>query len=489
MRKLTLYNTLNRRKEIFEPLNPGFVGIYVCGPTVYGDAHLGHAKSYVAFDVIIRYMRYIGYKVRYVQNITDVGHLTGDADSGEDKLAKQARLEKIEPMEVAEKYTNSYFRDMDKLNVLRPNITPRASGHIPEQIAMIEALIKKDNAYIVDGNVYFDVKSHPEYGKLSGRKIDDQKSGIRIETASDKKNPEDFALWKKADENHLMQWNSPWGKGYPGWHVECSAMSSKYLGDTFDIHGGGLENQFPHHECEIAQSESAHDKPFARYWLHNNMVTLDGQKMGKSLGNAISLDQFFTGEHKLLSRRWKPEVIRFFLLQSHYRSTTDFSESALEAAESGLDNLYSITREIIKSDIGKGKAIDTTALKEHFCSEMDDDFNTAKAIAVLFDFGKEIRKQIRESGSFSNAVEVKMIWKELLNDVFGLWPDSSSDDDNRTKEALDKVMGLIIELRAQVRIEKNWAAADKIRDQLQSAGIVLEDGANGTSYKLTSKDN
>ena len=284
MDKLHVYNTLSRKKELFESLNPGFVGMYVCGPTVYGDAHLGHAKSYVSFDIIFRYLKYAGYQVRYIQNITDVGHLTDDGDAGEDKLLKQSLLERKDPMEIAEHYTYTYFRDMDALGVQRPDISPRATGHIPEQIQMIEILIQKGHAYESNGNVYFDVTSDKDYGKLSGRNIEEAESGTRVEAASDKKNPADFALWKKADDTHIMKWSSPWGIGYPGWHIECSAMSNKYLGESFDIHGGGLENQFPHHECEIAQSECAHDKPFVKYWLHNNMVTLNGQKMGKSLG-------------------------------------------------------------------------------------------------------------------------------------------------------------------------------------------------------------
>ncbi|HET6528049.1 MAG TPA: cysteine--tRNA ligase, partial [Balneolaceae bacterium] len=313
MNHLHIYNTLSREKEKFEPIEENFVGIYVCGPTVYGDPHLGHAKSYVSFDVVVRYLEYLGYNVRYVQNITDVGHLTDDADQGEDKLEKQAAKEKLEPMEIAEKYTYNYFRDMDKLGVERPDISPRATGHIIEQIEMVKKLIENGHAYETNGNVYFDVSSDKDYGKLSGRSVEEQESGTRINTASDKKAPEDFALWKKAGDRHIMKWPSPWGMGYPGWHVECSAMSTKYLGEHFDIHGGGLDNQFPHHECEIAQSEGAFNKPFANYWMHNNMVTLNGQKMGKSLGNAISLDQFFTGDHELLSQAWDPQVIRFFL--------------------------------------------------------------------------------------------------------------------------------------------------------------------------------
>ncbi|MDZ7681856.1 MAG: cysteine--tRNA ligase [Fodinibius sp.] len=352
MDNLHIYNTLSREKEKFEPIKEGFVGIYVCGPTVYGNSHLGHAKSYVSFDVIIRYLRYLGYKVRYVQNITDVGHLTDDADQGEDKLEKQAAIEKLEPMEIAEKYTYNYFRDMDKLGVQRPDISPRATGHIIEQIQMVEKLLENGHAYETDGNVYFDVSSDEDYGKLSGRDIEEQESGTRIDTASDKHDPKDFALWKKADDGHIMKWPSPWGQGYPGWHVECSAMSTKYLGEHFDIHGGGMDNQFPHHECEIAQSEGAFNKPFANYWMHNNMVTLEGQKMGKSLGNAISLHQFFSGNHDLLTRAWDPQIIRFFLLQSHYRSTTDFSEEALAGAENGLQSLQDMVRLIDRQDKG-----------------------------------------------------------------------------------------------------------------------------------------
>jgi len=485
MNKIHIYNTLTRQKELFKPVKEGFAGVYVCGPTVYGDAHLGHAKSYVSFDVVIRYLRYTGLRVRYVQNITDVGHLTDDADQGEDKLAKQARIEQLEPMEIAEKYTNSYFRDMDALNVERPDITPRASGHIPEQIALVEQLIKEGNAYEVNGNVYFDVSSDPEYGKLSGRTIDESISGTRVDTASDKKNPEDFALWKKAGEEHLMKWASPWGEGYPGWHVECSAMSTKYLGKTFDIHGGGLENQFPHHECEIAQSECANHEPFARYWMHNNMVTLEGQKMGKSLGNAISLYQFFDGSHRLLSRAWKPEIIRFFLLQSHYRSTTDFSESALEAAESGLKNLFTITREIMNAEPNDSAApYNVDSLKDDFEQQMNDDFNSAKAIAVLFDHGKGLRKLIRNNEIPSNIDAVQELWKSLMHNVIGLWPDAGQDQGSEKAEALDGAMELLIELRADARKNKNFDQADQIRDRLKEVGITLEDGADGTTYSL-----
>lgn len=480
--KLHVYNTLSRKKELFEPLNPPFVGMYVCGPTVYGDAHLGHAKSYVSFDLVLRYLRYAGYKVRYVQNITDVGHLVGDGEEGEDKLGKQARLEQVDPMEIAEKYTYSYFRDMDALNVLRPDIAPRATGHIPEQIAMIEKLIENGNAYNVDGNVYFDVLSDEDYGKLSGRNVEEAESGTRVEAASDKKNPADFALWKKAEDEHLMKWNSPWGIGYPGWHIECSAMSTKYLGDSFDIHGGGLENQFPHHECEIAQAESANHTEFVKYWMHNNMVTLEGQKMGKSLGNAINLSQFFTGDHKLLTRAWNPQVIRFFLLQSHYRSTTDFSESALEAAETGLKNLHSMIQTIMKTENGKAEAYNINELTTSFEEVMNDDFNSAQAIAVLFDHLKKIRKSITEKNILSNISEIQETIKILIDDVLGIWPDGN---DGGNEELTSGLVELLIDIRKEARTNKDFALSDKIRDDLNELGVQLKDGKDGTEFEIS----
>ena len=482
MEKLHVYNTLSRTKEEFKPIHEGFVGVYVCGPTVYGDAHLGHAKSYVAFDVIVKYLRFLGFKVRHVMNITDVGHLTDDADEGEDKLAKQALLERLEPMEIAEKYTNSFFMDMDKLGVQRADITPRASGHIPEQIAMIETLIQKGHAYEVNGNVYFNVSSDEDYGKLSGRRFEEAIAGTRVDVVSDKKNQTDFALWKKADETHIMKWNSPWGVGYPGWHVECSAMSNKYLGQTFDIHGGGLENQFPHHECEIAQSECTHDKQFVNYWLHNNMVTLNGQKMGKSLGNAISLGRFYTGDHHLLTRSWSPETIRFFLLQSHYRSTTDFSEGALEAAESGLKSLQDMIKGITSAKNGKSIEVDIEAFKTAFVTEMNDDFNTAKAIAVLYEYLRPLRLKITNGEIPSNIELFAELLQQVCEGVLGIWmPKSQSDS---TQIALDSVMELIIKLRAEARQKKDWSTADAIRDQIKAAGIVIEDGPHGSTYKL-----
>ncbi|PAU93652.1 cysteine--tRNA ligase [Aliifodinibius salipaludis] len=482
MDKLHIYNTLSREKEEFKPIKEGFVGIYVCGPTVYGDPHLGHAKSYVSFDVVIRYLRYLGYNVRYVQNITDVGHLTDDADQGEDKLEKQAAIEKLEPMEIAEKYTYNYFRDMDALGVQRPDISPRATGHIIEQIEMVKKLLENGHAYETDGNVYFDVSSDEDYGKLSGRDVEDQESGARIETASDKRSPEDFALWKKADDGHIMKWPSPWGKGYPGWHVECSAMSTKYLGEHFDIHGGGMDNQFPHHECEIAQSEGAFNKPFSNYWMHNNMVTLEGQKMGKSLGNAISLHEFFSGDHDLLTRSWDPQIIRFFLLQSHYRSTTDFSEDALSGAENGLRSLQEMVKTIDNTEGGSTEAYDLESLKTSLETKLNDDFNTAQAIAVLFEELKIIRKQINSGDTPENISDIKEFLRDFVEGVLGLWPqeDDSLADNDKTEQLIE----LLIDIRKNARHEKNFELSDTIRDRLEELDIKLMDSPEGTDYKI-----
>ena len=475
MNELHIYNTLSREKEKFEPIQEGFVGIYVCGPTVYGDPHLGHAKSYVSFDVVIRYLRYLGYKVRYVQNITDVGHLTDDADQGEDKLEKQAEIEKLQPMEIAEKYTYNYFRDMDKLGVQRPDISPRATGHIIEQIEMVKKLLENGHAYATDGNVYFDVSSDKNYGKLSGRDIEEQESGNRIETASDKRDPKDFALWKKADDGHIMKWPSPWGMGYPGWHVECSAMSTKYLGENFD-------NQFPHHECEIAQSEGAFNKPFANYWMHNNMVTLEGQKMGKSLGNAISLDEFFRGDHELLSRAWDPQIIRFFLLQSHYRSTTDFSEDALSGAENGLQSLQEMLQLIGKQQQGTGPAYDLDDLRQTLESKLNDDFNTAQAIAVLFEELKTIRQQINSGKTPENIGDIKQFLNDFVDGVLGLWPHEQNT--TTTSDKTEDLVKLLIDIRNKARHNKNFELSDAIRDRLEELDIKLMDSPEGTEFRI-----
>nr|AOE07825.1 cysteinyl-tRNA synthetase [uncultured bacterium] len=489
---LHVYNTLSRKKELFEPLHAPHVGMYVCGPTVYGNAHLGHAKSYISFDIVRRYLRYLGYKVRYVQNITDVGHLVGDGDEGEDKISKIARIEQLDPMEIAETYTYTYFRDMDALSVQRPDISPRATGHIPEQIAMIQNLIDKGHAYACNGNVYFDVLSAPKYGQLSGRNIEDATSGTRVETASDKRNPADFALWKKADDQHLMKWLSPWGVGYPGWHIECSAMSIKYLGAHFDIHGGGLENQFPHHECEIAQSECSTGESFAKYWLHNNMVTLDGQKMGKSLGNAISLEEFFKGSHPLLKRSWNPQVIRFFLLQSHYRSTTDFSEKALEAAETGFQSLRTTLQSILAytqqqhNDQTEGETNEALpALQAAFESAMNDDFNTAQAIAALFDHTKKIKRNIADGLPPSDLHTLQNWLNIALTEILGLEYSEPNETDSSFNDNISEyLLHLLIDLRTKARMERNFELSDIIRNRLKELDIELEDSKEGTRYTL-----
>ncbi len=417
---LQLYNSLTRRKEEFKPLNEGRVGIYVCGPTVYGHAHLGHAKSYVSFDILVRYLRYLGYSVTYVQNITDVGHLTDDADQGEDKIAKAARKEKKHPMALAEYYTRSYFEDMDKLNCVRPDISPRASGHIVEQIELVKILLEKGYAYEANGSVYFDVSKFNGYGKLSGRSVDEMLAGARVEVSPDKKNPVDFALWKKAEPNHIMQWPSPWGMGFPGWHLECSVMSTKYLGQPFDIHGGGLENQFPHHECEIAQAEAAKGVQFVRYWLHNNMVTVDGQKMGKSLNNFITLKQAFSGAHQRLSRAYDPLAIRQLILTSHYRSPLDFSDAALSAAQSGYEKITEVVK-AVRRRVPKVSVVvvdprvkqKLNGFKAKFENGMNDDLNTSIALSVIFEmvhFANELLEDEKQHGLHSNRL-TKCSWR------------------------------------------------------------------------------
>ncbi len=422
LRKNNLHvtNTLTRKREPFEPLRSPHVGMYVCGPTVYGDAHIGHAKSYVAFDVILRYLRYLGYQVTYVQNITDVGHLTDDADEGEDKVEKAAKAKKIHPMAVAETFARRYFEDMDALNVVRPDISPRASGHIVEQIEHVKRLLETGHAYEVGGNVYFDVSSFSNYGRLSGRNVEDMQAGARVEAKSEKRSPADFALWKRAEPGHIMQWPSPWGMGYPGWHLECTVMSTKYLGETLDIHGGGIENQFPHHENEIAQAEAASGVPFVKYWLHNNMVTVGGQKMGKSLGNFITLRDAF--------EKWDPMVLRLFLLQSHYRSQTDISDEALDGAKEGYEKLRkalsSIERGMVLPVAGQADLPLRYAAREarqRFAEAMDDDFNTPAAIGVLFDLARETNRLIAEGQA--SHIGLGMVWStvmDLAGSVLGL---------------------------------------------------------------------
>jgi cysteinyl-tRNA synthetase len=481
---LQVYNTLHRRKELFTPQHEGYVGIYVCGPTVYGHSHLGHAKSYVAFDVIVRYLRALGYRVLYVQNITDVGHLTDNADQGEDKLIRQARIDRIHPMQLAETYTRSYFEDMDALNVLRPDIVPRASGHITEQIAIVQSLVKKGMAYVANGSVYFDVGKFPAYGKLSGRTVEDLNAGARVEIKEEKKHPADFALWKKAEPDHIMRWQSPWGEGFPGWHIECSAMSMKYLGEGFDIHGGGLENQFPHHECEIAQSEGATGKLFVRYWLHNNMVTVDGKKMGKSLGNFITLKDAFA--------KWDPQVVRFFILQSHYRSTLDFSDEAVEGARAGYEKLANTLRNLREriasaSAAGEATAIDLDRRTAEFRGAMDDDFNTPQAIAVLFDVARELNQAFAGEKNYSrpSLEAIDRFYALHAGSVLGITTGDAGQAES-PGTLVSPLVELLIAIRSDIRTQKLWALSDRIRDGLARIGIGLEDKKTGTTWKRVS---
>jgi cysteinyl-tRNA synthetase len=474
---LNIYNTLTRQKEEFKPLHEGRVGMYVCGPTVYSHSHIGHGKSYVSFDIIVRYLRHLGYKVMYVQNITDVGHLL---DDGEDRMLKQSRIDKVHPMQIAETITRSYFEDMDALNIVRPDISPRATAHIIEQIEIVKRLLANGHAYEMNGSVYFDVRKFKAYGKLSGRSIDDMKEGTRIEVKSEKRNPEDFALWKKAEPEHIMRWQSPWGEGFPGWHVECSAMSMKYLGESFDIHGGGLDNQFPHHECEIAQSESATGKPFAKYWIHNNLVTVNGQKMSKSLGNFVTLKDAF--------RKFDPIVVRFFILQSHYRSPLDFSEQAIEAAAKGLEKLQNtierVRGEIKKRKAGGGSLPDLDEHRKRFFEAMDDDFNTPQAIAVLFDLSRSINELIASAdGASINALEkADKFFGGSIDTILGLT--LKTNVRSSSSGLLEpNLVEMLIDARKEARTNKLWALSDNIRDKLKALGIILEDTKDGTTWK------
>ena len=474
---LKIYNTFSKTKEDFIPLNPPYVGMYVCGPTVYGHSHLGHGRSYVIFDVMYRYLEYKGYKTRYVQNITDVGHLVGDRDAGEDKIQKQAKLEKLEPVEIAYKYEVSYFNDMDKLNILRPSISCRATGHIPEMLELIEGLIKKGNAYVTPaGNVYFDVRTFPDYGKLSGRSIEEAIDGERIENAKDKKNKEDFALWKKADSNHIMQWDSPWGRGYPGWHIECSVMSTKYLGETFDIHGGGLENSFPHHECEIAQSEAYTGKQFVKYFVHHNMLTVNGTKMGKSLGNFIILKDLFA--------KVEPMVLRFYILQGHYRSPLDFTDEALNAAKSGFErmknSIFSLKKAVnVKNIVISQNFSDVDKLKNDFIEAIDDDFNTPIAISIIYEILKLSNTEIlKQTPDYQKLTYINNIIEDFTEKILG-FTFESKDSESKID---DKLIELLIDLRNSYKQEKNYKMSDKIRDDLKNLGITLKDSPSGTGY-------
>ncbi|MDP4219518.1 MAG: cysteine--tRNA ligase [Bacteroidota bacterium] len=484
---LQIYNTLTRSKEEFVPLVPERVGMYVCGMTVYSDAHIGSGKSYVSFDIVRRYLQFLGYHVTFVQNVTDVGHMTdNDEDQGVDKLVKKGAEIKQHPMQIAETFTRRTSEDLARLNILPPDIMPRATGHIIEQIEIIKDLIAKGYAYEINGSVYFDVTKDKEYGKLSGRNTEDQETSGRVESRSEKRNPQDFALWKKAEKGHILRWPSPWGEGFPGWHIECSAMSMKYLGETFDIHGGGLENQFPHHECEIAQSECSTGKPFVRYWMHNNMVTVDGQKMGKSLGNSSYLRDIFM--------EFDPMTVRYYLLQSHYRSTTEYKKDAIAAAGVGYAKLLSTFRRLAES-LPNQEFVHLTQqelvhpLVRQFLQEMDDDFNTPKAIAVLYDLAKETNALLTgPSPESSKLAEFYHIWMALAGNILGILPQSGNQLDSADSKSMEDVvaslMTQIISWRKSARERKDFALSDAIRDDLTAAGIVLEDSKEGTKWSL-----
>ena len=480
---LQVYNYLTRQKEVFKPLERGRVHMYVCGPTVYDHAHLGHAKLYVAMDVVVRYLRFLGYKVRYVQNITDVGHLL---DTGEDRILKGARRERVEPMELVEMYTRSYFEDMDALGVVRPNISPRASAHIPEQIEWIKALIEKGYAYEVDGNVYFSVEKFPEYGKLSGRKVEELEPGARVEVREEKRHPADFALWKRAEPEHILRWPSPWGWGYPGWHIECSVMATKYLGETFDIHGGGLENIFPHNECEIAQAEAVTGKPFARYWILTGSLTVDGVKMSKSLGNFLTI--------KDALKLYRPEVIRAFILSAHYRGPLDYSREAMQAAEQGVRRLHNTVRAVRarmkETPMPEGTAdlsymADLDPYREAFLAAMDDDFNTPKAMATLHELARMVNRML-DSGQPINhgtLAAIDQMFSELGGQILGIIPDQLEPPEVRSG-LVDGLMDLILSIRQEYRAAKDWARADAIRQRLAELGIIVEDRPEGPTWRL-----
>ena len=492
-----LTNSYTRQKEKFEPLNAERIGIYLCGPTVYGDPHIGHARSALSFDVVVRYFRFLGFKVRYVRNITDVGHLEDEVqDSGEDKITKKARLEQLEPMEIVQYYTNRYHNAIDKLNALSPSIEPTASGHIPEQIKIIDKIMQNGYAYQVNGSVYFDLEKYATeqpYGRLSGKVLDELKSGSRgTEGLGEKKSPHDFALWKKASPEHIMRWDSPWSVGFPGWHLECTTMCTKYLGEEFDIHAGGLDLQFPHHEAEIAQSFGAFRKNPVRYWMHNNLITIDGQKMSKSLGNFITLEQLFAGDHPKLEQAYSPMTTRFFIMQAHYRSPLDFSNQALQAAEKGLSRLMNATQlleELVHQpgDTDQNLDDEVKALC-HACYEhMSDDFNTARLIAALFELGSKINAFYNKQLSLGALSEetfrmMKETFHGFIFEVLGIVPEKNDDQSER----IDGLVNLLIEMRKDARSNKDFAAADKIRDQLSALGIQLKDEKGGkTSYSLS----
>ena len=485
---LTLYNTLSRKKELFNPIKPPHVGLYVCGPTVYGDPHLGHARPAITFDILFRYLSHLGYKVRYVRNITDVGHLENDADEGEDKIAQKARLEEVEPMEVVQYYTDRYHKFMEALNVKPPSIEPRASGHIIEQLQIVKEILDKGYAYEKNGSVYFDVQKYDKdhkYGILSGRVLDDLLSTTReLEGQSEKRNSFDFALWKKATPTHIMRWPSPYSDGFPGWHLECSAMSARYLGKEFDIHGGGMDLLFPHHECEIAQSVAANGKTPARYWMHNNMITINGQKMGKSLGNFITLEEFFTGNHKLLDKAWSPMTIRFFILQAHYRSTVDFSNEALQAAEKGMERLMEALRQMDKIKAGDKTTFDLSRFSDKCYGALNDDLNSPILIAHLFEGVKAINSALAGKESFTedDLGKFRQLMHLFAEEIMGLSQETTVEAGD--SQVLNGVMELLLNVRQQAKKAKDFDTSDRIRDGLKNLGIEVRDGKDGADWEV-----
>ena len=488
---LVIYNSLSRLKERFVPVHPNAVGMYVCGPTVYGDGHLGHARPAITFDIVFRYLKHLGYKVRYVRNITDVGHLEHDADEGEDKIAKKARLEQLEPMEVVQYYLNRYHKAMERLNVLPPSIEPHASGHIIEQIDYIKKILDAGYAYVSEGSVYFDVPKYNadhHYGKLSGRNIDELLSETRtLDGQAEKHNPADFALWKKAAPEHIMHWPSPWSEGFPGWHLECSTMSEKYLGEHFDIHGGGMDLKFPHHECEIAQSVAHNGCDTVKYWMHNNMITINGQKMGKSLGNFITLDEFFTGNHKLLDQAYSPMTNRFFILQAQYRSTVDFSNDALKGAEKALSRMMDGWRRLqdLKASEKSTVSEEVNALEQRCYDALDDDFNTPIVIAHLFDACRIINlvNDGKETATAEDLEQLRKLFGTFLFEILGIRNEMDVAEGADTKPFEDAV-DLLLEIRSEAKAKKDWATSDLIRNRLSEIGFNIKDTKDGFEWSL-----
>ena len=485
MEKLQIYNTLTRKKGKFEPINSPYVGMYVCGPTVYGDAHLGHARAAISFDIIYRYLKYIGYKVRYVSNITDVGHLENDADSGEDKIQKKARIEEVEPMEIVQYFTIRYHDNMAKLNVLRPSIEPHASGHIPEQINLVDKIIENGYAYESNGSVYFDVKKYNEnhkYGILSGRKIEDLLETTReLDGQTEKRNSFDFALWKKADAKHLMQWKSKWSEGYPGWHLECSAMGMKYLGSKFDIHGGGLDLQFPHHESEIAQSVAAYGEAPVKYWIHNNLITINNQKMSKSLNNFITLYDLFSGQNELLEKAYSPMTIRFFILQAHYRSPLDFSNEALLASEKGFNRLMTAMKTLNKIQSSKKSTVEIKSKINSAKKAINDDFNTPILISYLFDLSKIINSiDSNKDSILENDLKIlREFMSDMVYEVLGLSAEKKSDN-----KLTDELIKMILYQRIEAKKNKDFATSDLLRDKLTELGVIVKDKKDGFDWEI-----